>query len=161
MLDAVSLMMILLGLAYAFHDFKTQGVPEARLDARQSAAGWEALVNRRGATWRKLDETTRAAVVGTASSSAVLLAQPSLIRRPVNWVNGSISVGFDEAGWSQAVSRHWLGDCLAGCMALLWIHCCARGATSGAVSKIRSFDLFIFFSSIFREFPCPPPNSAA
>lgn len=74
------------GVAYTFHDFKKQGVPEAELDQWLRKPGWEALVNRRGTTWRKLDEATRNAVVDAASARAMLLANPSLIKRPVvNW----------------------------------------------------------------------------
>ena len=74
------------GVAYRFHDFKKEGVPEAELDQWLHAPGWEALVNRRGTTWRRLDDETRAAVVDAASARAVLLANPSLIKRPVvNW----------------------------------------------------------------------------
>ena len=71
------------GLAYAFHDFKKQGVPELRLDAWIAALGWEALVNRKGTTWRKLDEATRAGIVDAASAKALMLAQASVIKRPV------------------------------------------------------------------------------
>jgi Spx/MgsR family transcriptional regulator len=70
------------GVAYAFHDFKKQGVPEAELDQWLKQPGWEALVNRKGTTWRKLDEATRNAVVDAASARPVLLANPSLIKRP-------------------------------------------------------------------------------
>lgn len=92
------------GADYVFHDFKKQGVPEAALDAWLAAAGWEALVNRRGTTWRGLDEATRAAVTGAASARAVLLANPSLIKRPVvAWDDGEITVGFDAADWARRV----------------------------------------------------------
>jgi hypothetical protein len=47
------------GVAYTFHDFKKQGVPEAELDQWLKKPGWEALVNRKGTTWRKLDDATR------------------------------------------------------------------------------------------------------
>jgi Spx/MgsR family transcriptional regulator len=71
------------GLAYTFHDFKKQGVPEQRLDAWIAALGWEALVNRKGTTWRKLDEASRAGIVDAASAKALMLAQASVIKRPV------------------------------------------------------------------------------
>ncbi|MDB5731679.1 MAG: arsenate reductase and related [Variovorax sp.] len=90
-------------VAYRFHDFKKLGVPEAALDRWLAALGWEALVNRRGTTWRRLDEATRGAVVDAASARAVLLAHPSLIRRPVvEWEDApaGLTVGFDEALWT-------------------------------------------------------------
>ena len=90
------------GVAYAFHDFKKQGVPEAELDRWLKAPGWEALVNRKGTTWRKLDEATRDAVVDAASARPVLLANPSLIKRPVvDWgPKTGVTTGFDAEGWA-------------------------------------------------------------
>jgi len=86
------------GVAYVFHDFKKQGVPAELLPGWIAAVGWEALVNRKGTTWRKLDETTRLAVVDAPSASALMMAQPSVIKRPVGvWPNGQVSVGFDTA----------------------------------------------------------------
>jgi Spx/MgsR family transcriptional regulator len=94
------------GIAYTFHDFKKQGVPEAELDQWLKKTGWETLVNRRGTTWRKLDEATRNAVVDTASARAVLLANPSLIKRPVvNWgAKTGVTTGFDAEAWAAAVN---------------------------------------------------------
>jgi len=91
------------GVAYRFHDFKKEGVPEADLDQWLRAPGWEALVNRRGTTWRRLDDETRASVVDAASARAALLAHPSLIKRPVvNWGPPSgVSTGFDAAQWQK------------------------------------------------------------
>jgi arsenate reductase (glutaredoxin) len=80
-----------------FHDFKKSGVPMDRLDVWIATLGWEPLVNRKGTTWRKLDEATRAAVVDAASARALMLAQPSVIKRPVvDWPDGGITVGFDS-----------------------------------------------------------------
>lgn len=93
-----------LGVAHAFHDFKKQGVPEAALDVWLAAMGWEALVNRKGTTWRSLDEATRVAVAGAASARVVLLARPGLIKRPVvRWADGAVTVGFDAADWQRRV----------------------------------------------------------
>ncbi|MCC9598871.1 MULTISPECIES: ArsC family reductase [unclassified Rubrivivax] len=91
------------GHDYRFHDFKKAGVPEVRLDAWIAALGWEPLVNRQGTTWRKLDETVRAGVVDAASARALMLAQASVIKRPVvEWDDGRITVGFDAARWAAA-----------------------------------------------------------
>ena len=87
------------GVAYAFHDFKKQGVPATELDNWLCAAGWETLLNRKGTTWRKLDEAARAAVVDAASAKALMLAQSSVIKRPVvQWADG-VTVGFDATAW--------------------------------------------------------------
>jgi len=93
------------GVDYRFHDFKKEGVPEAELDRWLVAPGWEALVNRRGTTWRRLDDATRAGVVDAASARAALLANPSLIKRPVvNWGGKTgVSTGFDAEDWKRLV----------------------------------------------------------
>jgi arsenate reductase len=90
---------------YRFHDFKKEGVPEAELDRWLARPGWEALVNRRGTTWRRLDEATRASVVDAASARAALLANPSLIKRPVvNWGGKTgVTTGFDAEDWKRHV----------------------------------------------------------
>ena len=90
------------GRAHEFHNFKNQGLPADRLDVWLAAVGWERLLNRKGTTWRQLDEATRAAVVDTASAKAVMLANPSTARRPVvEWPGGAITVGFDADDWSR------------------------------------------------------------
>ena len=89
------------GAAVQFHDFKKAGLPADRLAAWIASAGWERVLNRQGTTWRKLDEATKAGVTDAASASALMLAQPSVVKRPVvEWPDGSITVGFDEAGFS-------------------------------------------------------------
>ncbi|HLO95454.1 MAG TPA: ArsC family reductase [Burkholderiaceae bacterium] len=83
------------GLPYEFHDYKKAGVPESLLPQWQAALGWEPLVNRSGTTWRKLDEAQRAGVVDAPSARALMLAQPSVIKRPVvDWGEGRLSLGF-------------------------------------------------------------------
>ncbi|BEP96836.1 arsenate reductase [Acidovorax sp. A79] len=97
------------GLDYAFHDFKKQGVPAARLPGWMLAVGWEKLVNRQGTTWRKLDSNVQAAVQGEDSASALMQAQPSVIKRPVvEWQQGGkthISVGFAPDQWQTWMER--------------------------------------------------------
>lgn len=90
------------GVEYQFHDFKKQGVPESALDQWLAATGWETVINRKGNTWRQLDEATRASVSDAASARAVALANPSVIKRPVvQWTDGGITVGFDATAWQQ------------------------------------------------------------
>jgi Spx/MgsR family transcriptional regulator len=89
------------GVAHEFHDFKKQGVPAERLDAWLQAAGAERLVNRKGTTWRKLDPTTQARAQDDPGARALMLAEPSVIKRPVvEWPDGAVTVGFDPAGWA-------------------------------------------------------------
>ena len=92
------------GADVTFHDFKKQGVPADAADRWLKAVSWETLVNRKGTTWRKLEEAERAAVVGAASAKALMLAQPSVIKRPVvEWADGAITVGSDAADWATRV----------------------------------------------------------
>ena len=89
------------GVAHEFHDFKRQGVPEQALDHWLSELDWSVLVNRKGTTWRQLDEATRAAVVDASSARALMLTHASVIKRPVvQWPNG-VSVGFDAEEWAR------------------------------------------------------------
>jgi Spx/MgsR family transcriptional regulator len=92
------------GLAHEFHDFKKRGVPADRLASWAQAVGWEKLLNRQGTTWRKLDATTQAGVTDSKSARALMLAQPSVIKRPVvQWPDGGISVGFDADDWARRI----------------------------------------------------------
>jgi Spx/MgsR family transcriptional regulator len=89
------------GREHTFHDFKRQGVPADRLDAWLAALGLERLLNRQGTTWRKLDEPVKQSVVDAAGARALMLAQASVIKRPVvEWGDGAVTVGFDEAVWA-------------------------------------------------------------
>jgi Spx/MgsR family transcriptional regulator len=90
------------GVPCRFHDFKKAGLPADRLDVWIAAVGWERLVNRQGQMWRKLDEATRAGVVDAASARALMLATPSVIKRPVvEWPDGRITVGFEADLWAR------------------------------------------------------------
>ena len=92
------------GVAYQFHDFKKAGVPQAGLQRWLAAAGWQTLLNRKGTTWRKLDEAAQAAAADEAGAAALMKAQPSVIKRPVvEWADGAVTVGFDAADWGGRV----------------------------------------------------------
>ena len=92
------------GIVYIFHDYKKQGVPKAELRAWVKANGWEALLNRRGTTWRGLDETVRAAVIDDESAIAVMLTNASTIKRPVVVADQMIIIGADVEALSK-ISR--------------------------------------------------------
>ena len=91
------------GFNYAFHDFKKQGVPPEQLKRWSQVLGWEQLLNRKGTTWRKLDVSAQAAVVDDASAQALMLAYPSVIKRPVVEWRRDITVGFEAAAWALRV----------------------------------------------------------
>jgi len=78
---------------YNFHDYKKQGVPEKELSSWIKLVGWEVLLNKRGTTWRKLDDDTKNSVNEKAAIQ-IMLDNPSIIKRPVLDSNGVITVGF-------------------------------------------------------------------
>jgi Spx/MgsR family transcriptional regulator len=93
------------GIEHRFHDLRRDGLPPARLDAWIAALGWEALLNRKGTTWRALDAVQREAVNDAASARALMLGRPTLIRRPViDWPDGT-SVGFDPPRYATLRPR--------------------------------------------------------
>jgi Spx/MgsR family transcriptional regulator len=93
------------GTDYRFHDFKKDGVPPARLDAWMRSAGRDKLVNRKGTSWRKLDTATQAAAGSDAGAKALMLAQPSVIKRPVVEWGDEVTVGFDATQWAPLAGR--------------------------------------------------------
>jgi arsenate reductase (glutaredoxin) len=91
-------------VAHRFHDFKREGVPDVPLQRWLAAVGWERLLNRQGTTWRRLDESRRAAVADAAAAAALMQAEVSVIKRPVvDWDDGAVTVGFDADDWLQRV----------------------------------------------------------
>ena len=90
--------------ACQFIDFKKHGVPEDRLDVWLDALGWQPLLNTRGSTWRQLDAASQAGVTDATSAKALMLAQPSVIKRPVvEWTDGAVSVGFNAQDWPARI----------------------------------------------------------
>ena len=91
------------GLGYTFHDYKKEGADPAKLAQWSDAAGWEALLNRRGTTFRALGEADKA---GTDRAKALRLMQanPSLIKRPVVEHPGGLLVGFEPAEWERVLA---------------------------------------------------------
>ncbi|MDB5459601.1 MAG: arsenate reductase-like protein [Caulobacteraceae bacterium] len=81
------------GVAYAFHDYKAAGVDRATLQAWSRKVGWEVLLNRNGTTFRNLPDADKAGL-DEAKAVALMLAQPSMIKRPVLDVGGELTVGF-------------------------------------------------------------------
>ena len=81
------------GVDYAFHDYKTAGIERGKLEAWVKKAGWETLLNRAGATFKKLPDKDKSGVT-EKKAIALMLAQPSLIKRPVLDKGGKLFVGF-------------------------------------------------------------------
>ena len=82
------------GKAYVFHDYKTQGIERDRLEGWAEKVGWEILLNRAGTTFRKLADKDKEGLT-KAKAVALMLAQPSMIKRPVVEIGrGQVIVGF-------------------------------------------------------------------
>jgi len=81
------------GVAYAFHDYKTKGIDPGRLAAWAKVVGWETLLNRAGTTFRKLSADQKEGL-SEAKAMALMLDQPSMIKRPVLEADGRVVVGF-------------------------------------------------------------------
>lgn len=85
------------GVAYSFHDYRKSGISPELLARWCDKLGWQALVNTRGTTWRKLDPSDQT-VADADAAIGLMAAHPSLIRRPViETATGEILVGFDSA----------------------------------------------------------------
>jgi arsenate reductase len=82
------------GFDYEWHDFKKQGLSAEQVQIWIDALGWEALINKQGTTWRKLDENSKAGIVDAASATALILANTSLIKRPVLMTGDKVQLGF-------------------------------------------------------------------
>lgn len=87
-------------IAYTFHNYKKDGVPEKELKKWVKGVGWEILLNKRGTTWRKLDDTTKNNVNETLAIK-IMLDNPSIIKRPVLEHGKNILVGFAENEYKE------------------------------------------------------------
>jgi Spx/MgsR family transcriptional regulator len=90
------------GVPYAFHDYKVDGIDRPRLEAWAGSVGWETLLNRTGTTFRKLPDTDRADL-DERKALALMLHQPSMIKRPVLDLGGRLLVGFKPEIYEEAV----------------------------------------------------------
>lgn len=90
------------GVAYAFHDYKTAGIDRPRLEAWVAELGWETLLNRAGTTFRKLDEADKRDL-DAEKAIGLMLAQPSMIKRPVLDLGARRLVGFKPEIYEAAL----------------------------------------------------------
>ncbi|MEN5017616.1 ArsC family reductase [Erwinia sp. Eh17-17] len=94
------------GMDYQFHDYRADGVDAELLQRFMDTLGWQALLNTRGTTWRKLEESERNAVDNPAAALKVMLAQPAIIKRPLLCAaDGSMLLGFSEATYSPFIQE--------------------------------------------------------
>ena len=88
------------GLDVRFHDLRKDGLDAAMVERWRAALG-ETLLNRRGPSWRKLTDADKAKA--EAGEAAVLIANPTVIKRPVVDIDGGLVVGVDEPAWERAL----------------------------------------------------------
>lgn len=89
-------------VAYDFHDYKAEGIDAARLARWSEMVGWEVLLNRAGTTFRKLPDADREGI-DAGKAAALMLAQPSMIKRPVLEYPGGVLVGFKPDIYARAL----------------------------------------------------------
>ena len=90
------------GVPYAFHDYKAEGIDRPRLEAWARAVGWETLLNRAGTTFRKLPDADKADL-DERKALALMLDQPSMIKRPVLDLDGRLLVGFKPDYYAESM----------------------------------------------------------
>lgn len=88
------------GVAYEFHDYKKAGIDAERLGRWVDEHGWETVLNRAGTTFKKLPETDKANL-DRDRAIALMIAQPSMIKRPVLEAGDKVYVGFKPETWDQ------------------------------------------------------------
>src|SRR3546814_13944074 len=111
------------GVSYDFHDYKAAGIDAGTLRGWAGVVGWEALLNRAGTTFRKLPDADKAGL-DEAKAIALMVAQPSMIKRPVVEQGGALLVGFKPERYAamfgesktvrseeRRVGKEWVSTC--------------------------------------------------
>lgn len=89
-------------VSYEFHDYKKLGIDATQLKQWCKKLGWEALLNRRGTTWRKLDDSQKADIT-EAKAVALMVEHTSMIKRPVITGGKTLLLGFDEEAYRSGI----------------------------------------------------------
>jgi arsenate reductase (glutaredoxin) len=90
-------------IAYQFHDYNTAGIDKPMLDAWAKQVGWEVLLNKAGTTFKKLHDAKKTGL-DEKKAIALMLDQPSMIKRPVLDIGGKLTVGFKPEVYGKVVS---------------------------------------------------------
>lgn len=89
-------------IEFEFHDYKKLGINQSKLGEWSKQVGWESLVNKRGTTWRQLDETTQKKITNEKAALALMMEKTSVIKRPLVEKNGKVLLlGFDETEFEK------------------------------------------------------------
>ena len=92
------------GVGYDFHDYKSEGISKAKLQGWTDEVGWETLLNRAGTTFRKLPDADKQGL-NERKAIALMLAQPSMIKRPVLDTGRKLLVGFKPEIYQKEVTQ--------------------------------------------------------
>ncbi len=92
-------------IEYEFHDFKKQGITPKKLKEWDKKAGYEKFLNKKGTTWREVDEETKASIISAGPALQLLQQKTSMIKRPVIEDGSFLFFGFDE----EVYKKRFLG----------------------------------------------------
>ena len=92
---------------YQFHDYKKEGITKKKFSEWATQIGWEPLINKKGTTWRKLDDSTKNSITNKTNAINLAVQQTSVIKRPLIELNGSvIALGFEQAAYDAVTWVH-------------------------------------------------------
>ena len=94
-------------IEYAFHDLRTDGLTQEQVSEWVAELGWETLVNKRSTTWKTLDESERSCM-DNDSAQAAIMAQPTLIKRPLLDTGHQRFTGFSASNYEKIFNQHTL-----------------------------------------------------
>ncbi|HTJ52817.1 MAG TPA: ArsC family reductase [Cyclobacteriaceae bacterium] len=90
-------------IEFEFHDYKTKGISESKLKEWSKQVGWESLVNKKGTTWRQLEDKVKDKVTNQTEAISLMKDKTSVIKRPLIEQDGKVlALGFDEQTYSKA-----------------------------------------------------------
>ena len=93
-------------IEFTFHDYKKSGVTDAKLKDWIKQVGWESLVNKRGTTWKQLDDSVKESVINQTAAIALMKEKTSVIKRPLIEVDGKvIALGFDANLYKEKITE--------------------------------------------------------
>jgi arsenate reductase len=91
-------------VAYEFHDYKKKGITATQLTAWSKQIGWEALINKKGTTWKQLPKEFQETITNQKAAIALMMEKTSVIRRPLIEEDGKVLViGFEDAEYKKAL----------------------------------------------------------
>ncbi|EGF30681.1 hypothetical protein IMCC9480_1020 [Oxalobacteraceae bacterium IMCC9480] len=88
-----------------FHDFKKAGLDRATIEGWLQRVDWQVLVNRKGTTWRALDEARKESIIDAEHAIMLMLENPSIIKRPVLVTETQTVVGFSDDTYQQIFKK--------------------------------------------------------